>query len=419
MRFPHAEAIIFSGHPEDTEQSDLRSPRTPWIIPPRGPAHRPSASFRCEVLIVGAGITGALMAERLTRQGLDVVLIDREMPGRGSTAASTAMLLWEIDRSLTELTELYGPEHAARCVRASFEAVNGLQRLVARHALPCQMRPRQSLYLASGDTAKSLQDEMALRHRAGLPGVFLDHATLLGTFDIARAAAILSPAAADADPVLLATGLLNLALQRGARLFEANATAFDSSGSAVGVRLDTGFEIEARYAVLATGYVMPEIVHPKIEQVTSSWAIATAPQPQNIWKDGVLIWEDSKDYHYARTTVDGRIIFGGEDDSSLVEPAARDAAVPAKAERLAQKLAALWPRAALDIDCRWAGTFDSTKDGLPLIGAVPGARNLFAAYGYGGNGITFSYLAAELIGGLIAGQASPLLDDFAIDRASP
>jgi hypothetical protein len=41
-------------------------------------------------------------------QGLDVVVIDRELPGRGSTAASTSMLLWEIDRSLTELTEFYG-----------------------------------------------------------------------------------------------------------------------------------------------------------------------------------------------------------------------------------------------------------------------------------------------------------------------
>jgi 2-polyprenyl-6-methoxyphenol hydroxylase-like FAD-dependent oxidoreductase len=51
-------------------------------------------------LIVGGGITGSLVAERLTRQGLDVVIVDREMPGRGSTAASTAMLLWEIDRSL-------------------------------------------------------------------------------------------------------------------------------------------------------------------------------------------------------------------------------------------------------------------------------------------------------------------------------
>jgi glycine/D-amino acid oxidase-like deaminating enzyme len=411
--------MIFIGHPEDIEQADLRSPRTPWIVPPPRPLHPPNESFRCDVLIVGAGITGALMAEQLTRQGLDAVLIDRESPGQGSTAASTAMLLWETDRSLTELTEFYGLERAARCFQASFAAVNGLQRLVAQHALPCQMRRTQSLYLASGDTEKSLREETALRHRVGLPGEFLDHASLLRTFDIARAAAILSPSSADADPVQLTTGLLDISVRRGARLFRADAVAFESGSSSVTASLDNGREIEARHAVLATGYVTPDIVRPNISRATSSWAIATTPQPQNLWKDGVLIWEDSKDYHYARTTSDDRIIFGGEDDSSLIEPDARDAAVPAKAERLAQKLAALWPRAILDIDCRWAGTFDSTDDGLPLIGAVPAAKNLFAAYGYGGNGITFSYLAAELIGALITGHTSPLLDDFAIDRIVP
>ena len=39
--------------------------------------------------------------------------------------------------------------------------------------------------------------------------------------------------------------------------------------------------------------------------------MATGPQPQNIWKGGALIWEDSKDYLYARTTTAGRIIIGG------------------------------------------------------------------------------------------------------------
>jgi glycine/D-amino acid oxidase-like deaminating enzyme len=42
------------------------------------------------------------------------------------------------------------------------------------------------------------------------------------------------------------------------------------------------------------------------------------------------------------------------------------------------------------IECRWVCTFDSTHDGLPPIGAVPDVKNLFAAYDYGGNGITFS-----------------------------
>lgn len=96
----------------------------------------------CDVLIVGCGITGSLVAEELTRQGLDIVLIDRELPGRGSTAASTAMLLWEIDRSLVELTNLYGFERAMRAYRASYESVHGLKALVQRLALPCEMRDK-------------------------------------------------------------------------------------------------------------------------------------------------------------------------------------------------------------------------------------------------------------------------------------
>jgi glycine/D-amino acid oxidase-like deaminating enzyme len=51
-----------------------------------------------------------------------------------------------------------------------------------------------------------------------------------------------------------------------------------------------------------------------------------------------------------------------------------------------------------------------------LIGSVPGFRNIYAAYGYGGNGITFSFLAAELIARRIAGGTSTLFDTFAIDR---
>ncbi len=394
----------------------MRSARTPWVRDRSFDPPPVTDDFRCEVLIVGAGITGALMAERLTRQGLDVVLIDRENPGQGSTMASTAMLLWEIDRSLGELTQIYGLERAARCYRASLSAVHGLQSLVAQHGLRCQMRPRNSLYLATGDTAKPLREEFALRSRIDLPGDFLDHAKLLSAFDIARAGAILSPASADADPVQLTRGLLEVSLGRGVRLFKANAIAFDGAGSGVSVGLDTDHEIEARHVVLATGYVMPRIVRPTIQQVASSWAIATIPQPHNLWKDGALIWENSKTYHYARTTADGRIIFGGEDDDAIIEPDARDAAMPRKAARLTRELGALWPRARLDIGCRWSGTFDSSRDGLPLIGAVPGAKNLFAAYGYGGNGITFSYLAAELIGSLIAGGTSPLLADFALDR---
>jgi glycine/D-amino acid oxidase-like deaminating enzyme len=151
--------------------------------------------------------------------------------------------------------------------------------------------------------------------------------------------------------------------------------------------------------------------------VSSSWAIATRPQPDAVWKDGALIWEDAEHYHYARTTSAGRIIIGGEDSDEVIEPGPRDGLIGKKSRILTERLAELWPVADPVGEFQWAGTFDTTRDGLPLIGPVAGAKGVYAAYGYGGNGITFSFLAAQLLGDLIAGSTSPLLDDFAIDRA--
>ena len=402
---------------DDTDQADLRGGRSPWFAASRHPVRLDvDENLKCDALIVGGGITGSLVAERLTRQGLDVIILDRELPGRGSTAASTSMLLWEIDRSLAQLTEIYGFDRASRVYQASLQAVSRLKSLVLKLDIACEMRDRNSLLLAAGDTGQELREEQQLRRRAGLPGEFLDHALLLDIFGIARAGAIVSPGSADADPMRLARGILAIAVRRGARIFEAEAVQFDLATRSVGVLLNNGREIEARSVILATGYVMPDIVRSTVHAVSSSWAIATTPQPQNIWRDGALIWEDSKDYLYARTTAAGRIIIGGEDSREMIDPDARDALIPEKSRLLTQRLAALWPAADLDIEFRWSGTFDTTSDGLPLIGPVPGAKGIYAAYGYGGNGITFSFLAAQLIGDLIAGSNSPLLSDFALDR---
>jgi len=208
----------------------LRGGRSPWFVAsPQPPRHDINESITCDVLIVGAGITGSLVAERLTRQGLDVVIIDREIPGRGSTAASTSMLLWEIDRPLTTLSEYYGLERAARGFRASYQAVHGLQALVAMLGIPCELRRRSSIYLASGSDGAELLEEHRLRRRVGLPGEYLDHGTLLDAFGLSRAGAIVSPGAADADPLQLSRGLLQVAAIRGARLFDAEAIAFDAA----------------------------------------------------------------------------------------------------------------------------------------------------------------------------------------------
>lgn len=408
--------------PESVRQNDLRGGTSPWTQK-HGQLRRAvvDQNFACDILVVGAGITGSLAAEHLASQGHDVCVIDRQRPGFGSTTASTAMLLWEIDRPLTYLAGIYGFERAADIYRRSFAAVSGIAELVNSHGLPCGLRHKRSLYLAAGMIGRrELLAEHDLRTRAGLPGDFLDHLTLLQEFGIYREAAIYSIGSADVDPVLLCQSLLASALTQGARIFDASAEAYDNSGQNVVVELDSGHVIEAKHVVLATGYVMPDFVASSLHKIASSWAIATHPQPLDaLWRDGALIWEASEAYNYARTTIDGRIIMGGEDDDTIVEPDARDRLMPAKAEILLHRLNALWSHAEPVAEFTWSGAFGTTTDGLPLIGRVPGYPRIHAAYGYGGNGITFSYMASRMIAASIAGNDQPWFDHFAIDRDAP
>ncbi|MDQ0319241.1 glycine/D-amino acid oxidase-like deaminating enzyme [Pararhizobium capsulatum DSM 1112] len=404
--------------PQNQDQSDLHTGQTPWGVAGRRPFIKPlPESTKADVLIVGGGITGSMIGQHLAARGLDVVIADRERPGFGSTAASTAMLLWEIDRSLGDLTQLYGFDHAAEVYRHSLAAMAGLRNLVTGLELDCRFVPRSTLYIAAeeGDAAKLL-DEHRLRSRAALPGDYLGHATLLSGFGIDRAAAIYSPGAAEADPLLLSWGLLERAMQSGARLIDAEITAYDHGPKCVVVQADDGNVIEARHVVLATGYVMPDFLKSDLHKTVSSYAIATVPQAKDkLWPAEALIWEASEDYLYARTTTDGRIIIGGGDDDTT-DPEKRAKKLVAKTDLLVEKLSRLWPRALPSVDYSWSGAFGQTVDGLPLIGPVPSMPRILAAYGYGGNGITFSYMASRMLAALIAGERQGWFEAFALDR---
>lgn len=406
---------------EQTSHDDLHTGRSPWggkIANPERTAL--SASLKTDIAIIGGGITGALTAEHLTSLGHEVTVIDREALGHGSTKASTAMLQWETDASLQELTELYGFDSAADIYRRSSAAVAGLANLIADHRIPCSFHPRPTLYLAAGETGeRELREELALRHRAGLAGRLLAHAELAQEFGLDREAAILSPGSAEADPLLLCWSLLHIAASRGARLIAADALHFHAEGDRVVVETDGTHVIEARHVVLATGYVMPHFVMPETHATLSSYAICTVPQaPDRLWRDHALIWEATEPYLYMRATADNRIIIGGEDED-IADPQKRDALLPDKTLRLKERLVQLWPQADATISHAWCGAFGETTDGLPLIGPVPGARNIHAAYGYGGNGITFSYLASRMIAAMIAGDRQGWFENFALDRPGP
>lgn len=397
-----------------TPKKRLHTGRSVWSDTPHRQirTHALKQGLPCDIAIVGAGISGAFMAEALSRHH-DVVVLDRRAPAMGSTHASTAMLQFEIDTPLTRLVEQIGHDRAARAWRRSWRATQALIRLVRDENIRCGLGLRSSLYLSGNAMgARGLQAEARARNRIGLDCDYLPAATLRGRYGLDRTGAIFSEGAAVADPVALARGLLRKAMGRGARIF-APCNVQDVMATGHGVVLDAGGHfVDAKAVVFCTGYEVLKGLPARGTRITSSWAAATAPHADYpAWLDRTLVWEAAKPYLYMRTGADRRLIVGGE-DADLDSPSYRADTLARKARRLADKTHRLLPGLKPRWSHVWAGAFGESADGLPLIGAVPGMPGCFALMGFGGNGTIYSMIAAQLMPGLIAGRTPKDADIF-------
>jgi glycine/D-amino acid oxidase-like deaminating enzyme len=396
--------------PSATEIRDLRTGIPVWASYQFSavPTETLSSSLKTDVVVIGAGITGALIAEAVTAIGLSTVVLDRRAPGQGSTAASTALLQFEVDTPLMVLTQQIGIERARRVWHRSFRTVEDLRRLVQQLGIACDFRSRNALYLAGTRLGPlELAEEGRQRREIGLPSEFLGRSDLHDLTGMIREAALLSRGVADVNPLLLTDGLLRCAKARGSRLFTpAQLAEVSPSTRKVSMVTLDDIELEAKALIFATGYELAKGVPSAGHRRSSTWAFATKPQPARIWSSGELIWEASDPYLYMRTTTDGRVLAGGEDEDFDNETA-RDALLPAKIKLLQKKVEQLIPRLDVDIDFAWTGTFGHNDTGLPTFGPVPDMPNCYAVLGYGGNGLTFSMVAAQVIVGALSGNTAP------------
>lgn len=394
-----------------TRVRDLSDGRTLWQDSPRGRVrHRTKLSSEtCDVAVIGAGVSGALIALQLVTAGYDVVVIDRREPISGSTSASTALIQFEIDTPLIELSDKIGPARAARAYRRSYAAVSDLAEIIQRQRLKVQWRKRRALYLAGSRLgSRALRQEAQLRAKNGLPSEFIDRADLQRIYGIDRTGAIISEGAGELNPVQLAASCFATVQRKGGRIYAPfEVTSVVSEAGGVVILTANGGHIAAKKAIFATGYEVVKGVPRTAFEITSSWAIATKPVAvEKFWRGRCLIWEAADPYLYLRTTADNRVVIGGE-DSSLKSPSKRADAIPAKAKKLIDSLNALLPGRQFELDYSWAGTFAESDTGLPYIAPVEGMKNCLTTVGCGGNGITFSMVAAQLSVSWVAGNRDP------------
>jgi len=372
----------------------------------------------CDVAIIGAGITGALIAARLAGDGYSVVVVDRRDVGLGSTSASTALLQYEIDVPLVELIRKIGLPAARRAYTLSYGAIDNLETIASGLKVDCEFRRKTSVYLAQNDSkAKLLAEETKARRECGIDVRICEPAELRDEFGLTGTAAIVSNQAASCDPYRMTHALIESAVSNGARIFDrTEVRGYEQNGIGVLLKTSRQASILAKTVVIATGYEVQTMLREKIVDLKNTYALISQPlKSVSPWNQDWLMWQAADPYLYLRITTDNRLLVGGEDDP-FSNPRLRDASLAKKAQTIRGKVIKLLPEIEWEIEFAWAGTFGETKDGLPYIGENPAFPNFLFALGFGGNGITFSVIAADLLSGYLAGKPSQDLELFRFDR---
>jgi glycine/D-amino acid oxidase-like deaminating enzyme len=390
---------------------DVKSGYPWWTVRNGILAHYPPLAddARCEVAVVGAGVTGALITTALADAGLDVLVLDRRDVGWGSTAASTALLQYDIDTNLAELCRMIGEDDAVRAYRACEHAVRQVA-LCAEELGDVGYRAADSVYFASrrGDVG-ALRDEFEMRKKHGLDVDWFAPGDLADACGFSAPAALRSRPAAVLDPFRFTHALFERLHRRGVRIHDRTTVERCSrAGNALVLRTGRGATVRADWVVIAAGYETQAFLPARAARNRSTYALVT--EPVATWPAHLrdcVVWETARPYLYLRSTEEGRLIVGGGDDAIDI-PARRDKRIARKTEKLLNRINRMFPGLEWECGFAWAGTFAETADGLPYFGSHPelDERILFAM-AYGGNGITFSALGAEIIACAVRGKIHP------------
>jgi glycine/D-amino acid oxidase-like deaminating enzyme len=269
--------------------------------------------------------------------------------------------------------------------------------------VPCDLKTRDAIYYATdADGVARLRDELTLRLRAGFDGDWMTVGDLRKTAGISARGAIRTRGNAQLDPYRACVGVVRSARKLGAHIFEGSKVrSIETRRNRVLIRTGEG-TLEAERVVIATGYATP-IFRPLAGRfrMYRTYVLATEPtnaaQRDELGLSDVMLWNTERPYHYGRWTASHRLLLGGGD--RLVRAGQRRRRQFTTAAReLREYFEGLLPAlATIRTEFAWEGLFAMTPDSLPNIGPHRRYPRHWFALGYGGNGMTFGFLAARLL----------------------
>ncbi len=364
---------------------------------------------RADVVIIGGGFSGISAARSLAKQGIDVVVLEKNSIMSEASARNGGHCNSGIAKSFADLVARKGLEKASEMYRAYDSAVNYVSGIVKEEDIACDFRFCGKLKLASKPAHfDGLRAACELMRKTVDPEVELISAADIGREIDSQAfhGGLLQQRGASMHMGKFGVGLAEAAVRHGARIYEHHAVTAMTRLSGQRHRISTAKgDIIADKVLLATGcssdgpfpWVQRRIVP------VGSFIIVTAPLAPDLLH---RLLPHDRTYvnsmnigNYFRTTADHRLVFGGRARFAISNPASDSRS----GEILRSAMGKVFPAlASAPVDYCWGGMVDMSADRLPHAGEENG---VYYTMGYSGHGTQMSVWMGNVMADLISGRA--------------
>ncbi|MFT8347659.1 FAD-dependent oxidoreductase [Clostridium saccharoperbutylacetonicum] len=349
-------------------------------------------NLECDIVIIGAGITGLLTAYTLNKSGRNVVVIDAKSTASGNTKNTTAKITNQHKLIYDTLFKEFGEEGARQYAEANELAIKRYKEIIDEEKIECDFEYKDS-YVYSLESAENIEKEYNAAKKLGIDAELVGSVNL--PFEIRSALKFKNQA--QFNPLKFLKPI-----SEKLTIYE-NTRAMDIKENKVIVE---GGEIKASHIIVATHYPflnVPGYYFMRMHQERSYViALENAQEVDGMYKSG-----DKGGYSFRNYK--NLLLFGGAAQRTGENESG------GAYEELRKAAKELYPNSIEKY--HWSAQDCMTLDNIPYIGHYSSnLPNVYVATGFKKWGMTSSMVSAMIISDMILGKENDFSEIFSPRR---
>ena len=379
-------------------------------MPVYKPQNDPDIQTIYDVAIIGGGVTGISTAFHLQRAGKKCIVIEANNLCFGTTGGTTAHLNTLLDTPYTRIIKNFGKEDAQLVAKATAEAIHLIKASMVQNGIECEFEDASAyLFSQTNDQTEDLDEIYEACQEVGLDVSY--NLSLPLNIDFEKTIEVTGQG--KFHPVKYVYGLARAFEKAGGVILQKTRVTGIEDTEGITVETNNG-NFRAANLIYAT-HIPPGVNLLQMRcEAWRSYAMSFTVKDEKYPHD--LLYDMYDPYHYIRSQkINGEeyLIVGGEDHKTGENENAEASFL--RLESYIRKHFNVG-----EILFKWSSQYFEPADGLPYIGHLPGhPGNIFVATGYGGNGMTYSSVAAIVLTRMILEEESPYIKLFDPSRVKP